>query len=87
MNLTIKGYVPAKYAVFTGSEFDPETECHYTIFAVKAGDPGCTLEVQIEERSGRVTRLTTTEDSKQDRQTIQDSVLAALNRMFTELGI
>ena len=49
---TVNQYVPPQYATDTNREFNPETEVHHIGFLVKVVDPGCTLEVQIEERSG-----------------------------------
>ena len=87
MNLTIEGHVPTCYATDTNREFNPETECHYAIFTVKVVDPGCTLEVQVEERSGAVTRITTTEDPEVDHTEIRKAVNGALDRLFAEFGI
>ena len=67
INGTIRLHVPAKYGTDTSREFDPSAETHNFGFLVKIVDPGCTLELQIEERSGRVTRVTSTEDADADR--------------------
>ena len=49
-------------------EFDPESEKHYPLLIVKVVDPGCTLELQLEDCvSGTVYRMTTTEDEVDDR--------------------
>ncbi len=51
-------------------EFDPECELHRTLLIVKAVDPvdpGCALELQIENcMTGKVTRLSTTESETVD---------------------
>lgn len=80
-------YVPSRYATDTGREFDPSTECHYQGFTIKVVDPGCTLEIQIEERSGRVTRITTTDDVTTDKDQIRQAVLEALDRFYAEFNI
>lgn len=80
-------HVPAKYATDTRREFDPETEVHHFGILVKLVDPGCTLEVQIEERSGQVTRITTTEDRTLDRAEIRKKVNDAVERMLNEWKI
>lgn len=87
MQGTIELYVPEKTAAETGTQFDPATEAHHFGFLFKVVEPGCTLEVQIEERSGRVTRLTTTEDSEDDRAAIRAAIHDVLNRLFQEFGI
>ena len=59
-------------------EFDPECERHLPVLIVKAVDPGCTLELQIEDcTTGKVTRLTTTEDPNQDLASFEAAVLSA----------
>lgn len=77
-------YVPPTYAVDTGKEFDPTTETHHFGFVVKIVDPGCTIEVQIEEASGRVTRVTTTENIFLDHKNIRTAVMAACDRFLAE---
>ena len=48
-------------------EFDPTKERHLPLLIVKAVDPGCTLEPQIENAvTGEVVRLTTTSDAAKD---------------------
>jgi hypothetical protein len=43
-------------------EFDPECERHWPLLLVKAVNPGCTLELQIENAvTGKVVRITSTE--------------------------
>ena len=81
---TINLHAPAKWAAETGAQFDPETETHHFGFLVKVVEPGCTLEVQIEERSGRVTRVTTTESQSHDDVVIRKAVNDALDRMLAE---
>ncbi len=57
-------------------EFDPECERHYPLITVKAVDPGCTLEFQIENAlTGQVTRITTTESEDDDMKTVRQAIL------------
>lgn len=84
---TITLHVPEKMAAATGAQFEPTTEVHHFGFVVKVVNPGCTLEVQIEERSGRVTRLTTTEDQLDDHAVVRRAVFDAVERMLKEFGI
>lgn len=84
-NITL--YTPDKTAAELGSQFEPSTETHHFGFVVKIVDPGCTLEVQIEERSGRVTRLTTTENSSADILTLRLALYELLTRLLTEFGV
>lgn len=57
-------------------EFDPECELHFPLVIVKAVDPGCTLELQIENAvTGRVTRLTSTDDSQHDMQEFEAALI------------
>lgn len=56
-------------------EFDPECERHFPLLIVKAVDPGCTLEFQIENvPSGRVVRITTTESEEHDMQNMRQAL-------------
>ncbi len=80
-------YIPPRYATDTGREFDPGAEVHHFGFIVKGVDPGCTVEVQIEERSGRVTRITTTDRAAHDRIEIRAAILDAVDRFFDEFGL
>ena len=84
---TITLHVPEKYGTDTGRQFEPSTETHHMGFIVKMVDPGCTLEVQVEERSGRVTRVTTTESSEDDHAVIRRIVFEVLERMLKEFSI
>lgn len=84
---TINLHVPDKWAAETGRQFEPETETHHFGFLVKVVEPGCTLEMQIEERSGRVMRLTTTESASVDRTAFHKAVNDALDRMLDEFKI
>jgi|HubBroStandDraft_5_1064220.scaffolds.fasta_scaffold98903_2 hypothetical protein len=60
-------------------EFDPECERHQPLLIIKTVDPGCTLELQIENcKTGVVTRLTSTDDASQDRR----QFLNAIEREF-----
>ena len=57
-------------------EFDPECELHHPLLIIKAVEPGCTTELQIEHaQSGRIVRLTTTENADADRATFERAVL------------
>ena len=80
-------YRPPQTAAEAGVEFNPNTEAHHFGFIVKLIDPGCTIEVQIEERSGRVTRITTTENPDDDRLAINRTIFETMERMFKEWGI
>ena len=65
-------------------EFDPECERHYPLLTVKAVDPGCTIELQIEcAITGRVTRLTTTDDSKTDDAAFEAAIIAAFRHAWS----
>lgn len=58
-------------------EFDPRCECHYPLFIVKAVEPGCTTEFQVENAlTGEVKRITTTEDAAEDFLAFRNMVLA-----------
>lgn len=63
-------------------QFDPASERHYFGFQVKVVDPGCTLEYQVEEADGTVTRLTTTEDSVADSNQLQNIVADVVRRLL-----
>lgn len=79
-------YVPVRTA--NAMEFNSaQTEVHQFGFLVKTIDAGCALELQIEERSGRVTRLTTTENAEYDIQTIEKAIIDAFHRMVKEMKI
>jgi hypothetical protein len=81
-------HVPETFAALTGNkQFEPTSETHHFGFVVKAVDPGCTLEVQIEERDGRVTRLTTTESTSDDREAIRAAIAEAVERFITNFRI
>jgi len=84
---TITLYVPEKTAAENSTQFEPASETHHFGFMVKLVEPGCTSEVQIEERSGRVTRITTTENADNDYNAIHAAVNLALDRMLAEFGI
>jgi hypothetical protein len=84
---SIRLHVPTKYATDTGRQFEPETETHHFGFVVKVVDPGCTLEIQIEERSGQVTRITTTDEPHADVEVITAAVLDALKRMVQDFQL
>jgi hypothetical protein len=49
------------------AEFDPESERHFPLLIIKAVEPGCTTELQIEDcDTGQVTRVSTTDDAEND---------------------
>lgn len=87
MPIPMNIHTPEKYATDTGREFDPSTEVHHFAFTVKIVDPGCTLELQIEERSGRITRLTTTDNPVADKLQFTAAVVGALRRAMQGFGI
>jgi hypothetical protein len=59
-------------------EFDPSAERHWPLILVKAVDPGCTLEIQIENCvTGEVTRVTTTENAAADESNIARAITSA----------
>lgn len=64
-------------------EFDPECERHFPILVIKAVDPGCTLELQIEDAAtGEVTRLTSRDDPKKDLEVFEKAVLTAFRKAW-----
>jgi hypothetical protein len=64
-------------------EFDPECERHWPILIVKAVDPGCTLELQIEiPHSKSVIRLTSTDDPGRDKKAFLDAVSKAFSEAW-----
>ena len=69
----------------TRSEFDPTSERHMFGFVVKVVDPGCTIEVQIEEADGTVTRITTTESRLSDGVAITQAIMAATLRFMARM--
>ncbi len=79
----------AHQGVDTGTpmkEFDPECELHYPLLIIKAVDPGCTLELQIENAvTGKVIRLTTTDDPSNDHRTFHQAVQEALDNAWAKL--
>jgi hypothetical protein len=68
-------------------EFDPECEKHHPLLIVKAVDPGCTLEIQIENAvTGKVTRITSTESEKADMEAFEAALLAAFREAWRNYG-
>lgn len=66
-------------------EFDPECELHKPLLIVKAIDPGCTKELQIENcLTGRVVRLTTTESSENDLLAFRNALMVEFYKVFVE---
>lgn len=61
-------------------EFDPTKEKHHFGFVVKAINPGCTVEMQIEDSEGTVTRITSTESRQDD----YNAMYAAVNHAFND---
>lgn len=66
-------------------EFDPECERHKPLLIVKAVDPGCTLELQIENCiTGQVMRLTTTDHPESDSKRFEDALIKAFREAWKE---
>lgn len=64
-------------------EFDPSKERHRPLLIVKSVDPGCTLELQIENCvTGEVTRLTTGDSDAADRVAFEKAVVDALRKAW-----
>lgn len=68
-------------------EFDPTSEKHHVAMIVKWVEPGCTTELQIEQSDGTVTRMTTTEDGRVDRQLFLNVVMLAFQQEMNRRGI
>lgn len=61
-------------------EFDPRAELHNPILIVKLVDPGCTVELQIEDcATGRVLRFTTTDNRDDDVKLFSEELLKAFH--------
>ena len=57
-------------------EFDPECERHQPLLIIKVVDPGCTLELQIENcKTGHVTRLTSTDSEEYDTRMFVEEII------------
>lgn len=64
-------------------EFDPTKEKHHPLLIIKAVDPGCTLELQIEDAvSGEVVRITTTESESSDQEVMVAKIVAMFTRAW-----
>lgn len=64
-------------------EFDPECERHYPMLIVKIVDPGCTLELQIENCvDGVVRRITSTENAERDLKVMLEAISAEFVRVW-----
>lgn len=64
-------------------EFNPAFERHFPVLIVKAVDPGCTLELQIESaHDGSVIRLTTTESPEVDKKVFLKAVTDAFTKAW-----
>lgn len=62
-------------------EFDPTYERHYPLLIVKTVDPGCTIELQIENSlTGEITRITSTESPDEDERVM----VAKLTEVFLD---
>ena len=60
------------------TEFDPTSETHHPLLIIKAVEPGCTTELQIEDaRIGKVVRLTTTDRPANDDAVFEAAVVSA----------
>lgn len=57
------------------NEFDPTSEKHFHLLTVKAVEPGCTTELQIEMLDGTLLRFTTTDISERDDELFERQVL------------
>jgi hypothetical protein len=67
-------------------EFDPECELHRPVLIIKAVDPGCTLELQIEDCiTGKVIRLTTTD--RDDMPEFEKAILEAFRAAWWNAGL
>lgn len=67
-------------------EFDPECERHMPLLIVKAVDPGCTLELQVENVvNGQITRLTSTESVERDMASFEQVIIAQFRLAWKEL--
>lgn len=73
---------PKLNAELGNKEFDPTKEKHHFGFVVKSVNPGCTLEMQIEDNEGNVTRVTSTENKEEDKYEFSKVVLEAFERWF-----
>jgi len=72
-------------AVGRGDEFNPESEKHFPLLILKAVEPGCTLELQIEDVvSGKVTRATTMDSAEEDREVFESLVLEAFREAWSK---
>lgn len=66
-------------------EFDPKSEKHFPLLIIKAVEPGCTTELQIEDViNGDIVRLTTTDDEATDDQAFREAILAAWLKVWHE---
>lgn len=67
-------------------EFDPECEKHWPLLIVKVVDPGCTLEVQIENVvTGKITRLSSTEDASLDQVAFENALVRSFRLALQSL--
>lgn len=65
---------------FPENEFDPDTEAQHHLITVFAVNPGCTQEIQIVARDGRVSRLTTTDEPAADQKAIEALIIQEVRR-------
>lgn len=64
-----------------------QIEKQYFVFQVCAVDPGCTLEIEIEDRVGNKARITTTDDPSSDREAIKSALNKFIDEMFIRYSI
>lgn len=65
------------------NEFDPTSEKHFPLLIIKAVEPGCTTELQIENTlTGEVTRFTTTEDPSDDEKVFATAIQIAWEKAW-----
>lgn len=66
------------------TEFDPRSEKHFGLLLIKAVEPGCTTELQIENLlTGAITRLTTTDFPEDDERDFRAAVVDAFDAAWT----
>lgn len=84
----IKRHAPRKLnADLSAEERSPEFETRFLGFQVFVVDEGCTLEIEIVEASGQVTRLHTTDNPANDHRQIGSSIALALSRLMENFNI
>ena len=64
------------------TEFDPTTEQHFPLLLIKAVEPGCTTEIQLELIDGTVERFTTTEDADRDEELFEQQIIDCFRKAW-----